>query len=423
MRPFEAAGIPTTPKLKRCSWRSTAPPRLALHDHVDGTHFSIEAYGEYLVIDTGYYKPNELNNARTANAPAHNVILVDRAERSLPGYSTIGVERTPYLRASLRDDQRLAYAEAHQRYEATVLYTWLLSAALFVLSGSPQGRCANQDPNVPVAPACRSRSAILRDLRGLQGNRATLRPDQAGSDVALGSTEGEVAFEAPPFEEDQAPYVHSINGHGHHDVLDGVLPARQPQPARAPFTLSRRRQQPHGLYAGVSAAVYGQWCTARRGSGDAVGERQDPRLLRSAGHPDVLQCGGPSWPPALAELALISGDCHGSSQAGSQAVVDGAGGGARRYKPFDLGACAHRGRDGALARLAAPDRARRGSYSWAFFSLRPAWAHGGKLSGMQTNLILRTATSPCARSTLGCSPRPKTASVEHVARHAHEPPV
>mgnify|MGYP001183021020 CR=1 FL=1 len=37
-----------------------------------------------------------------------------------------------------------------------------------------------------------------------------------------------VVFEAPPFEENQAPYVHDINDHGHHDVLDGVLSAQAP---------------------------------------------------------------------------------------------------------------------------------------------------------------------------------------------------
>ena len=44
---------------------------IGLHDHVDGTSFSLAAFGEYLLIDTGYYKPNSLTNSRTADADAH----------------------------------------------------------------------------------------------------------------------------------------------------------------------------------------------------------------------------------------------------------------------------------------------------------------------------------------------------------------
>ena len=290
------------------------PARLTLHDHVDGTHFSIEAYGEYLVIDTGYYKPNELNNARTANAPAHNVILVDGAGAPRKGLLNDWGGADAYLRHT-RDGQRLAYAEAHQRYEATdfVRAMAFVRQRYFVVADR-----LKVDGDQDREYRWRLHAGVGRDFEGsssFEGNRATLLAPTARLDVALGSTEGEVAFEAPPFEEDQAPYVHSINGHGHHDVLDGVLTAR------SPHFLSVLLPSPDGDNSLTIEAVQAPaGVVAWRVVGDAV---DDLILLRSEGAPDVLSLGGRRV-ETDAELALISGDDAGLIASGSRLVVDGA---------------------------------------------------------------------------------------------------
>ena len=48
-------------------------------------------------------------------------------------------------------------------------------------------------------------------------------------DLALASTSGRPVFEAPPFVEHEAPYVHSIGGgEAHHGVADGIVTAQAP---------------------------------------------------------------------------------------------------------------------------------------------------------------------------------------------------
>jgi hypothetical protein len=203
------------------------PARLTLHDHVDGMHFMLEAFGEYLVIDTGYYKPNELNNARTANAPAHNVILIDGQGAPTKGLLNDWGGADAYLE-NTHDGQRLAYAEARQRYQNTnfVRSMAFVGGRYFVIADRLTSDAAEAREH-----RWRVHAGVGRDYPGqssFEGNRATLTATHARLEIALASPSGDVVFQAPPFVEDQAPYVHSINGHGHHDVLDGVISARQP---------------------------------------------------------------------------------------------------------------------------------------------------------------------------------------------------
>ena len=203
------------------------PARLTIHDHVDGTHFMLEAYGEYLVIDTGYYKPNELNNARTAHAPAHNVILVDGRGAPDKGILNDWGGADAYLRHGT-DGEHIAYAEAHQNYQRTdfVRSMAFVRQRYFVIAD----RLASDQTDAREY-RWRLHAGVGRDFSGtssFETNRARIEATTARLDVALASPSGDVVFEAPPFEENQAPYVHAINGHGHHDVLDGVLSAQDP---------------------------------------------------------------------------------------------------------------------------------------------------------------------------------------------------
>jgi len=95
--------------------------RKTLHDHVDGTSFSMAAYGEYLLVDPGYYKPNSLDNAVTADADSHNVILIDGQGAPDKGLLTLWGDADATLThgADLAAGVALAYAEATQTYEET----------------------------------------------------------------------------------------------------------------------------------------------------------------------------------------------------------------------------------------------------------------------------------------------------------------
>lgn len=92
--------------------------RKTLHDHVDGTSFSLAAYGEYLLMDPGYYKPDELDNAVTAQADSHNVVLIDGQGAPDKGLLLDFGDTDAFLENTW-DGERIAYAEAHTRYQDT----------------------------------------------------------------------------------------------------------------------------------------------------------------------------------------------------------------------------------------------------------------------------------------------------------------
>lgn len=90
--------------------------RKTLHDHVDGLSFSLAAYGEYLLLDPGYHKPDELDNALTADGGSHNTILIDGQGAPEKGLLIDFGDADAFLE-NARDGEALAYAEAHQSYQ------------------------------------------------------------------------------------------------------------------------------------------------------------------------------------------------------------------------------------------------------------------------------------------------------------------
>ncbi len=92
--------------------------RKAIHDHVDGTSFSLAAYGEYLLIDAGYYKPDSLDNAKTSQSPSHNVVLIDGRSAPDKGLFNDFGDADAFLR-NTHDGDAVDYAEAHQDYQDT----------------------------------------------------------------------------------------------------------------------------------------------------------------------------------------------------------------------------------------------------------------------------------------------------------------
>ncbi|MGM0576938.1 MAG: heparinase II/III domain-containing protein [Myxococcota bacterium] len=205
--------------------------RQTLHDHADETSFSMAAYGEYLLVDTGYYKPDPMNNARTADAWAHSVVLIDGQMGPVKGkvVDTGGVDAAL---EHTRDGEHLDFAQARMTYQGTTVSRgvafvrdrWFLVADR--LEASP-GQAPREHRWRVHGNAGLDRGGLFEVLP----DRARFERDAAGVDVALASTAPGMTLEEPPYEPLTAPHVHEIRGHddvGHHGVVDGVVEAPAP---------------------------------------------------------------------------------------------------------------------------------------------------------------------------------------------------
>jgi hypothetical protein len=206
------------------------PARRALHDHVDGTSFSMAAYGEYLLIDPGYYKPGELANAETAQSTAHNVVLINGRSAPDKGVLTNFGGADSYLRhPHVWDD--LAYAESHQTYQETSVQRSVAHV---------RGRYFLVGDRLSTTHAeARTHAWRLGGYAGFDAggtfevypDGARWERDLAGVDVVLASTATPLQVLEPPFAALEAPHVHEIVSHvevGHHGVIDGVVEALAP---------------------------------------------------------------------------------------------------------------------------------------------------------------------------------------------------
>lgn len=207
------------------------PARKTLHDHVDGTSFSLAAYGEYLLVDPGYYKPNPLDNAKTAHAPSHNVILIDGRGAPNKGYLTDFGDTDAFLKHPLAAGP-FEHAEAWQTYENTRIER----SVVFV-----RGRyfvVADRLATSLTSP--REHAWRVHGNAGYTaGGTFTMHPDgpefvreAAGVRVHLASTKGPLAFREPDYTPLTAPHVHEFDRQGKvadHAVVDGVVNAVAPQ--------------------------------------------------------------------------------------------------------------------------------------------------------------------------------------------------
>lgn len=213
--------------------------RKTLHDHVDGLSFSYAAYGEYLLLDPGYYKPSELDNARTADARAHNVILVDGQGAPDKGLLTVWGDTDAWLRGAARvgpSGQGLSWTQAWQEYEGLRFTRDLLLVRdryLLVLD--------RLDPaeGVGATPAARELSWRLSGYAGYDAG-GVFEPGPAGArwerttagvDLHLASTRPGLSIVEPALVEGEAPHVHQFDlerSVGEHGVIDGVVTASTP---------------------------------------------------------------------------------------------------------------------------------------------------------------------------------------------------
>jgi hypothetical protein len=204
--------------------------RKTLHDHVDGTSFSVAAYGEYLLLDPGYYKPNELDNAITSGPQSHNVILVDGEGAPKKGLLFEFGDTDAFLENPL-DGETLAYAEAHQRYRDTDFERSVIFARqrYFVVAD----RLAS-DATAPREHAFRVGGWAGYDVPGLfeiAGTRAHWEREKAGIFVYLGATDPGLAWVEPAREPLTAPHVGAFDEQRNvrdHGVADGVVTAIEP---------------------------------------------------------------------------------------------------------------------------------------------------------------------------------------------------
>lgn len=254
--------------------------RKTLHDHVDGTSFTLSAYGEYLLVDPGYHKPNMLDNALTAHSPSHNLVLIDGQAAPDKGLLLEFGDADAFL-VNTVDGDALAYAEAHQRYQESDIeravtfvrqryflvtdriatdhtaarrHAWRVGGnAGFDVGGVFSHSCSD----APVAGSCSAR--FERALGGV--------------DVHLGSTAAGLSFEEPAHQALLPPHVGAFNRPRDvedHGVVDGAVDALAPGflAVLAPYQVGASGE--HGpmsvtrLDAGSDAVAY--WIETDQGS-------------------------------------------------------------------------------------------------------------------------------------------------------------
>jgi hypothetical protein len=224
----------------RSSWQHDAvwglliaehgPARKTLHDHVDGTSFSMAAFGEYLLVDPGYYKPVETDNARTAHSWAHNLVLIEGEAAPDKGLLTDFGDADAWLENPLSTD-RFEYAEARQDYQdSTVVRSALMVDGRWFLLADRLGT---------TAAAAREHAWRMSGYAGqTAGGTYTARADGArwerelaGVDVWVASTAAGMAVVEPPLEEWYPPQVHEFEHdrqEAHHVTIDGLVTAEAP---------------------------------------------------------------------------------------------------------------------------------------------------------------------------------------------------
>ncbi|MDY0002440.1 MAG: heparinase II/III family protein [Polyangia bacterium] len=213
--------------------------RKTLHDHVDGTSFSMAAYGEYLLMDPGYYKPNPQQNARTSAAQSHSLVLIDGEAAPRKGLLTSFGDADAWLRNPAMG-QVTEYVEAHQEYQETLVERGvaLVDGRYFVVADHLFTEVA-----APREHRWRLHAAAGYDEGGLfelVEDRVLLERPLAGMEVALLATvpvedatpdATALALVEPPFVAEASPHVHEYDKArtvGHHGVADGLLHARAP---------------------------------------------------------------------------------------------------------------------------------------------------------------------------------------------------
>jgi len=284
----------------------SGPARQAIHDHVDSTSFSLAAYGEYLLLDPGYYKPSENDNAETAQSWAHNVVLIDGRSAPDKGLLTNFGDSDAAIRHA-NEWTRLAYAEAHQTYQETTIERSVafVRDRYFVVG----------DRLATTESSTRSHAWRLGGYAGFEsGGTFEVRIDGArwertlaGVDVTLACTAPGLSVAEPDFTMYAAPHVHEFVSHsdiGHHGVIDGRVDAVAPSflavlaPYRVGAVVGDDDAPLEVTSVTLPDGVVGFTVTSA--------EHQEVVILRLPGAPDELVLPGGAVLSTDAELAVLT---------------------------------------------------------------------------------------------------------------------
>ncbi len=203
--------------------------RQTLHDHVDSLSFTLAAYGDYLLVDPGYHKPNELDNAVTSDADAHNVVLIEGQGAPDKGLLLDFGDTDAYL-APLVEDEDVAYVEASQSYEQTdfVRGVALVRDRYFVVADT-----LSSSEDEPREHAWRLGGWAGHDVGHtweLLSDGVVVARDLGGVEVRVASSAALEVVE-PPLVDGAAPHVEEMSRDRdiqHHGVIDATVTAVAP---------------------------------------------------------------------------------------------------------------------------------------------------------------------------------------------------
>ena len=196
--------------------------RKTLHDHADGTSFVMGAYGDLLVTDTGYYKPDVRNNAVTANPPSHSVILIDGKGAAEKGLLNDWGDRDAFIENAI-DGDTISYAESRQDYDSAQITRGVtfVRERYFVMAD-------RLDPIEASSHEYRYRIHAYAgyDLDGevtLETHGPHIKRDNGSLKIFTASTAESIVHEEPDYTPLFVPHVHNlISGEGDHTVTDSV---------------------------------------------------------------------------------------------------------------------------------------------------------------------------------------------------------
>jgi len=202
--------------------------RKTLHDHVDGTSFVMGAYGELLITDTGYYKPDVRNNAVTANPPSHNVILIDGKGAPEKGLLNNWGGKDSFIENTI-DGEHLSYAESRQEYEDTQITRGVafVRQRYFVMADK-----LDTEDTASHEYRYRIHAYAGYDLDGevtLEDYGPHIKRTNGSLQIFTASTAATCTLEEPPYTPLFIPHVHSLaGGAGDHTVTDSVVNGNAP---------------------------------------------------------------------------------------------------------------------------------------------------------------------------------------------------
>ncbi len=304
--------------------------RRSIHNHADGTAFALYGYGEPLLIDTGYYKPNPLDNPVTMNHPSHNVVLVDGKGGPIRGLLNSWGDTDAFLE-NLIDGERIAWGEARMQYEGITVRRGVafVRERYFVVAD----RIASE---VASARDFQWRSHLWAgfDVGGafaVTGQTVQIFREKGSLDAAVTSTVGAPIFVEPPYVPLKAPHVHQLLEQeiyaADHAVVDATVHAVAPDflAVLAPYRTDAAAGSPDGrlTVTSLSAVKGAAWLVKGAWGEDVV-------WLREAGAPGTLQIPGGPLVTTDAQVAIAAVDgsfglvADGSQlRVGSTTILDG----------------------------------------------------------------------------------------------------